>query len=145
MIGCRLYGLGDWVLRHTHPTHLRLNFSFPCGPIPHHASHFSSTRLTYHPASIAPHPSHADVSFLLPILSPFQRLVREIAQDFKTDLRVQSSAIGVSVRSPLLVLQTEQGFLLHNVPDMTACHSQYQALQEASEAYLVSLFEDTNL
>ncbi|KNC23910.1 hypothetical protein FF38_01323 [Lucilia cuprina] len=36
---------------------------------------------------------------------PFQRLVREIAQDFKTDLR----------------------------------------LQEASEAYLVGLFEDTNL
>lgn len=44
---------------------------------------------------------------------PFQRLVREIAQDFKADLRFQSSAIG--------------------------------ALQEASEAYLVSLFEDTNL
>ncbi|CAH1760361.1 3052_t:CDS:2, partial [Entrophospora sp. SA101] len=44
---------------------------------------------------------------------PFQRLVREIAQDFKTDLRFQSSAIG--------------------------------ALQEAAEAYLVALFEDTNL
>ena len=44
---------------------------------------------------------------------PFQRLVREIAQDFKTDLRFQSSAIS--------------------------------ALQEASEAYLVGLFEDTNL
>lgn len=44
---------------------------------------------------------------------PFQRLVREIAQDFKTDLRFQSSAIG--------------------------------ALQEAVEAYLVSLFEDTNV
>ncbi|TPX33523.1 hypothetical protein SmJEL517_g03622 [Synchytrium microbalum] len=44
---------------------------------------------------------------------PFQRLVREIAQDFKTDLRFQSSAIG--------------------------------ALQEAAEAYLVGLFEDTNL
>jgi len=27
---------------------------------------------------------------------PFQRLVREIAQDFKTDLRFQSSAIGES-------------------------------------------------
>jgi len=38
---------------------------------------------------------------------PFQRLVREIAQDFKTDLRFQSSAV--------------------------------MALQEASEAYLVSL------
>jgi histone H3 len=44
---------------------------------------------------------------------PFQRLVKEIAQDFKTDLRFQSSAI--------------------------------LALQEATEAYLVGLFEDTNL
>ncbi|KAH9393835.1 Core histone H2A/H2B/H3/H4 [Tyrophagus putrescentiae] len=44
---------------------------------------------------------------------PFQRLVREIAQDFKTDLRFQSSAV--------------------------------MALQEASESYLVGLFEDTNL
>jgi histone H3 len=44
---------------------------------------------------------------------PFQRLVREIAQDFKTDLRFQSSAV--------------------------------VALQEASESYLVGLFEDTNL
>jgi histone H3 len=44
---------------------------------------------------------------------PFQRLVREIAQEFKTDLRFQSSAV--------------------------------LALQEAGEAYMVSLFEDTNL
>ncbi|KAM0834482.1 hypothetical protein ACQ4PT_063568 [Festuca glaucescens] len=44
---------------------------------------------------------------------PFQRLVREIAQDFKTDLRFQSSVVS--------------------------------ALQEAAEAYLVGLFEDTNL
>jgi len=44
---------------------------------------------------------------------PFQRLVREIAQDYKSDLRFQSNAVG--------------------------------ALQEASEAYLVALFEDTNL
>ncbi len=44
---------------------------------------------------------------------PFQRLVREIAQDFKTDLRFQGSAV--------------------------------LALQEASEAYLVGLFENTNL
>jgi histone H3 len=44
---------------------------------------------------------------------PFQRLVREIAQDFKDNLRFQSTAI--------------------------------QALQEASEAYLVGLFQDTNL
>jgi histone H3 len=44
---------------------------------------------------------------------PFQRLVREIAQEFKGDLRFQGSAV--------------------------------LALQEASEAYLVGLFEDTNL
>ncbi|XP_027729503.1 histone H3.3-like [Vombatus ursinus] len=44
---------------------------------------------------------------------PFQRLVREIAQDFKTDLCFQSAAVG--------------------------------ALQEASEAYLVVLFEYSNL
>lgn len=44
---------------------------------------------------------------------PFQRLVRELSQEVKMDLRFQSAAIA--------------------------------ALQEASEAYLVSLFEDTNL
>jgi histone H3 len=45
--------------------------------------------------------------------APFQRLVREVTGDFKSDLRFQSSAV--------------------------------MALQEASEAYLVGLFEDTNL
>uniref|UniRef100_A0A7I4BFC2 Core Histone H2A/H2B/H3 domain-containing protein n=2 Tax=Physcomitrium patens TaxID=3218 RepID=A0A7I4BFC2_PHYPA len=44
---------------------------------------------------------------------PFQRLMREIAQGFKWDLRFQSSTV--------------------------------LALHEASEAYLVGLFEDTNL
>ena len=44
---------------------------------------------------------------------PFQRLVRELAQEHKNDLRFQGSAI--------------------------------MALQEATEAYMVSLFEDTNL
>jgi histone H3 len=44
---------------------------------------------------------------------PFQRIVREIAEDCKHGLRFQSTAI--------------------------------QVLQEAAEAYLVSLFEDTNL
>ena len=44
---------------------------------------------------------------------PFQRLVREITQDFNTDLWFQSAAI--------------------------------LRLQEAVEAYLVGLFEDTNL
>jgi histone H3 len=45
--------------------------------------------------------------------APFQRLLREIAQDFKSELRFQSTAV--------------------------------LALQEAAEAYLVGLFEDTNL
>ncbi len=44
---------------------------------------------------------------------PFQRLVREVAQEYKSDLRFQSTAV--------------------------------LALQEASEAYIVGLFEDTNL
>ena len=44
---------------------------------------------------------------------PCQRLVREIAQEFKSDLRFQGSAV--------------------------------LAIQEAAEAYLVGLFEDTNL
>ena len=44
---------------------------------------------------------------------PFQRLVREIASDYKSDLRFQSAAI--------------------------------YALQEATEAFMVGLFEDTNL
>ncbi|CAL4933426.1 unnamed protein product [Urochloa decumbens] len=44
---------------------------------------------------------------------PFERLVREIAQVFKSDMRFQSHAM--------------------------------LALQEAAEAYLVGIFEDTNL
>ena len=44
---------------------------------------------------------------------PFQRLVREIAQDYKTNLRFQSAAV--------------------------------LCLQEATEAYLVRLFDDANL
>ena len=44
---------------------------------------------------------------------PFHRLVREIAQTFKTDLRFNSSAV--------------------------------VALQEATEAYMVGLFEESNL
>ena len=44
---------------------------------------------------------------------PFQRLVREIAADYKSDLRFLSSAVG--------------------------------AIQEATEAYMVGLFEDTNI
>ena len=44
---------------------------------------------------------------------PFQRLVREIAQQFASDIRMQGSALA--------------------------------ALQEAAEAYIVELIEDTNL
>ena len=44
---------------------------------------------------------------------PFYRLVREIAQDFKSDVKFTKNAL--------------------------------MALQEASESYLVGLFEDTNL
>merc|ERR1711977_156010 len=44
---------------------------------------------------------------------PFQRLAREVAQQYKQDLRFESSSI--------------------------------MALQEASEAFVVGLFEDTNL
>ncbi|KAL7672135.1 hypothetical protein ACOME3_007029 [Neoechinorhynchus agilis] len=44
---------------------------------------------------------------------PFQRLVREIAQDFRMDLRFQAAAL--------------------------------IALQDATEAYVVGLFEDANL
>ncbi len=44
--------------------------------------------------------------------APFQRLVREIAQNYKTDCRFQAAAIA--------------------------------ALQEASEAFLVEIFQDTN-
>lgn len=44
---------------------------------------------------------------------PFQRLVRELAMEYRLDLRFQSTAI--------------------------------LALQEAAEAYLVGLFEDTNM
>ncbi|KAH8235835.1 hypothetical protein KR032_008685 [Drosophila birchii] len=63
---------------------------------------------------------------------PFQRLVREIAQDFKTDLRFQSAAIGaLQVR---ILSSKNSEFVFTNF-----------FLQEASEAYLVGLFEDTNL
>ncbi|TNV75392.1 hypothetical protein FGO68_gene14726 [Halteria grandinella] len=44
---------------------------------------------------------------------PFQRLVREIASEYKNELRFQASAV--------------------------------LAMQEAAEAYLIGLFEDTNL
>ena len=46
-------------------------------------------------------------------IAPFQRLVREIFQEYKADLRATSESL--------------------------------YAMQEAAEAYLVGLFEDTNL
>ena len=61
----------------------------------------------------ARHPSLPKVDELLISKMPFQRLVREIAQNIKPSMRFQSSTI--------------------------------IALQEAGEAYLVGLFEDTNL
>ena len=61
---------------------------------------------------------------------PFQRLVREIAQDFKRDLRFQYVAIGA--------LQVK---IFVNLNHSSLCY----VIQEASEAYLVGLFEDTNL
>ena len=56
---------------------------------------------------------HQKLTELLIRKLPFNRLVREIAQDFKVNLQFQAAAIG--------------------------------ALQEASDAYLVGLFDDTNL
>ena len=69
----------------------------------------------YHPGTVALHEirRYQKSTELLIRKLPFSRLVHEIAQDFKTNLRFQREAIG--------------------------------ALQEASEAYLVGLFEDTNL
>ena len=67
--------------------------------------------------------------------------MREIAQDFKTDLRFQSSAI--------LALQARKRSGCRTFPSPCcvshALPSSSLVLQEASEAYLVGLFEDTNL
>ena len=71
--------------------------------------------MRYHPGTVALREirRYQKTMELLIRKLPFNRLVREITQDFKTDLRFQTQAIG--------------------------------ALQEAAEAYLVGLFEDTNL
>ncbi|KAJ7823728.1 histone-fold-containing protein [Mycena olivaceomarginata] len=57
-------------------------------------------------------PYHKSTELLIKKV-PFQRLVREVAQKYKADIRFQSSAL--------------------------------LALQEAAEAFIVSLFEDTML
>ena len=62
---------------------------------------------------------------------PFQRLVREIAQDFK----VRFFSIFTQLKHAYHSSQTDLRFQ----------SSAVMALQEAAEAYLVSLFEDTNL
>ena len=69
----------------------------------------------YHPGTVALREirRYQKATKLLIRKLPFSRLVREVAQDFKTDLHFQREAVA--------------------------------ALQEASEAYLVGLFEDTNL
>ena len=71
--------------------------------------------MRYHQGMVALHQIHRyqKTTELLIRKLPFNRLVREVTQDFKTDLHFQTQAIG--------------------------------ALQEAAEAYLVGLFEDTNL
>jgi histone H3/H4 len=76
---------------------------------------FTNTSVLFSPGSVALREirRYQKSSDLLIRKLPFQRLVREIAQDFKQELRFQSTAI--------------------------------LALQEASEAYLVDLFQDTNL
>jgi histone H3 len=69
----------------------------------------------YHPGTVALRKIRRykkSTEFLL-CKAPFQRLVREITQGHKADVRFQSSAL--------------------------------RASQEASEAYLVGLFEDSNL
>ena len=68
----------------------------------------------YHPGTVTIHEicKYQKNTDLLIRKAPFQRLVKEIATDFKSDLRMQSTA--------------------------------FLALQEASEAYLVRLFEDSN-
>lgn len=53
---------------------------------------------------------------------PFQRLVREIAQDFKTDLRFQSAAIGALQASDeflLLYLVLLNSILILRIPELT--------------------------
>lgn len=75
-------------------------------------------RWRYHPGTVALREirKYQKSTELLIRKLPFQRLVKEILQDFDKE--------GVSYRIQSVALQ---------------------ALQEASEAYLVGLFEDTNL
>uniref|UniRef100_A0A8D3DPM9 H3.3 histone B n=1 Tax=Scophthalmus maximus TaxID=52904 RepID=A0A8D3DPM9_SCOMX len=77
---------------------------------------------------------------------PFQRLVREIAQDFKTDLRFQSAAIGaLQVNARRRIQKRGSRATRCRGPKPNVYFHFLSLLQEASEAYLVGLFEDTNL
>ena len=80
--------------------------------VPHHTT---NRRHRYRPGTLALREirHYQKKTNLLIKRMPFARLVREIAQDFRQDLRFQNSAVG--------------------------------ALQEVAEAYIVGLFEDTNL
>lgn len=83
--------------------------------VPPHVALLRKKPMRYRPGTVALREirKYQKSSELLIRKMPFQRLVREIAQNFKPDLRFQSSVV--------------------------------LALQEAAEAYLVGLFEDTNL
>jgi histone H3/H4 len=75
---------------------------------------------------------------------PFQRLVREIAQDFKVRCHRRRpllclSNILITCENLMSILRTLKQ------TDLRFQSSAVMALQEAAEAYLVSLFEDTNL
>ncbi|CAN0505536.1 unnamed protein product [Rangifer tarandus platyrhynchus] len=113
-MGAELWLLGGWVARAGAGLGKAARQKLSLSPL-----HFNKTLLQkphrYRPGTVALREirRYQKSTELLIRKLPFQRLVREIAQDFKTDLRFQSAAIG--------------------------------ALQEASEAYLVGLFEDTNL
>lgn len=80
---------------------------------------------------------------------PFQRLVREIAADFKVCVRVRARACPLCISCadslPLLSLDARLLRSLRSQNDLRFQSTAILALQEASEAYLVSLFEDTNL
>ncbi|XP_035536280.1 histone H3.3A-like [Morone saxatilis] len=62
---------------------------------------------------------------------PFQRLVREIAQDFKTDLRFQSAAIGA------LQVSRRPRPKNFSVSSAGSALNQNRTLRRGSEAYLV--------
>jgi histone H3 len=70
---------------------------------------------------------------------PFARLVREIAQDFKTDLRFQLHAM-LALQVCFHVLSLSQRCVPRARVTVSCVHA-----QEATEAYQVSLFEDANL